>query len=435
MHHKLRDIPAVLRAPIGRLQARYAIPYRAGLRLFGVARLYRRILARSTRIVAVVGSFGKTTTARAVMTALGLEAPEEIYRNSGGWIPLAIFGIRPGQRYAVIEAGIGHRGQMAQYAQALHPDITVVTSIGSEHHRSLGTIDVTRNEKAEMVRILSPSSCAVLNGDDPNVRWMAGQTQAQVVTFGFNEDNDVRASRVELDWPNGSRFRLHTRVGTRAVRVRMIGRPMIYPVLAAAAVALAEGLALERSLCALGSLAPTPGRLQPVLLSNGAMLLRDDFKSPEETIDEALHVLARIPAKRRIVVLGDISEPTGSVRVPYRRIGERVGRVANHAIFLAGDNGTSYSAGAKRGGLPPDAVINVHGGVRKAVEALQPDLGPGDVVLIKGRDTQRLERIALALMGRKVRCDLQRCAVLRATVDCGGCPMLERGWEGLRVIV
>ncbi|MGH7966111.1 MAG: hypothetical protein ACRERD_30540 [Candidatus Binatia bacterium] len=70
--------------------------------------------------------------------------------------------------------------------------------------------------------------------------------------------------------------------------------------------------------------------------------------------------------------------------------------------------------------------MNADTSVRKAVEMLGDDLGPGDVVLIKGRDTQRLDRVALALMGRTVRCDLSFCDV---KLHCEYCPMLERGWK------
>ncbi len=286
-----------------------------------------------------------------------------------------------------------------------------------------------------MVRILPASGCAVLNGDDPNVRWMAGQAQARVMTFGFNEGNDVRATDLELDWPNGSRFKVRTPVDTRPVQVRMIGRPMIYPVLAAVAVAVSEGLMLDQPLRALGALPPTPGRLQAILMPNGAILLRDDFKSAEETIEEALSVLAQIPAKRRIVVLGDVSEPVGKVRDVYRRVGERVASIASYAVFLGRDNVRSYRAGARQGGLSSEVMVEVGQSVISASKVLHSCLGPGDVVLIKGRSTQRLERIALALAGRQVRCALDACAVLRSSVDCGRCPMLERGWEGLRVVV
>ncbi|MBI4525514.1 MAG: UDP-N-acetylmuramoyl-tripeptide--D-alanyl-D-alanine ligase [Deltaproteobacteria bacterium] len=435
MHHRLRDIPALLRTPLGRLEARCAVAYRLGLRLDGVARLYRTTLLRSTRLIAVVGSFGKTTTTRAVMSALGTVAPEDVPRNSGGWLPLKILSVRPGRRYAILEAGIGHRGEMARYARTLRPDIAVVTAVGSEHNRSLGGLDAIREEKADMVRALPPAGWAVLNGDDPNVHWMAGQTRARVVTFGFNEGNDLRATELKLDWPNGSRFKLHTTGGVEAVRVRLIGQPMIYPVLAAAAVAVIENVRLDEALHALEALEPTPGRLQPVVLPNGAMLLRDDFKSPEETIEAALEVLAQIPARRRVVVLGDVSESIGKPREVCRRVGEKLAAVATQAVFLAGQNSRSYRAGAKRGGLSAEALIDAGRSVLKAIEALPSDLGPGDVVLIKGRDTQRLERLSLALMGRSVRCHLKQCTVLATTTRCDQCPMLERGWDGLRVVL
>ena len=67
-------------------------------------------------------------------------------------------------------------GQMRQQAAMVRPDLVVVTAIAGDHWRSLSTLDITRNEKAEMVRALKPSGVAILNADDPNVRWMATQT-------------------------------------------------------------------------------------------------------------------------------------------------------------------------------------------------------------------------------------------------------------------
>jgi UDP-N-acetylmuramoyl-tripeptide--D-alanyl-D-alanine ligase len=350
-----------------------------------------------------------------------------VNNNAKCFLALAIFRIRRHQRHLVLEVGISGPNQMAEYARVIRPDIAVVTAIGSDHNRSLGSLEVTRTEKSHIVRGLSESGVAVLNGDDPNVRWMMGQTRARVVTFGFGETNDVRASLPVLDWPHGMRFRLFTRTGARNVHVRLVGRPMVYPILAAVAVALEEGLALDHVIGALEALDPTPGRLQPVPLAGGAMLLRDDFKGGQETIEAALDVLADIPADRRIVVLGDVSEPVDSQGPIYRHLGARVAQVASRAVFIAGKRSGAYAAGARQGGLPHGAVINARGSVTKAVEALKDDLRPGDVVLIKGRDTQHLARVALALMGRQVRCELTSCD---AQVECEACPMLERGWLG-----
>ncbi len=432
MRYTLNNAPAFLSTPLGRLQLLDDTLDRAWPALRGIARLYRRTLIRASRLVAVVGSFGKSSTARAVVTALGGTPHRHIVFNSRSYVALAVLRIRPGQRHAVIEVGIVDLGQMARHARTVQPDITVVTSVGSEHNPTLKTLDVTRAEKAEMVRVLPASGWAVLNGDDPNVRWMAGQTAAQVITFGFDSMNDVRASNPMLVWPEGTRFTLQTPVGARPVHLRLIGRRMIYPALAAVAVGLSQGFTLDQILPGLESLDPTPGRLQPVLLPNGATLLRDERKTQVETIEAALEVLGEIPAKRRIVVFGDVGEPPGGVHATYRYVGECVARAATRAIFITGRREfRDYAAGATRAGLPRSEVIHALGGVNEAARILMADLGPGDVVLVKGRPGQRLERVGLALMGRSIRCELTQCSVRLAA--CYKCPMLERGWEGERV--
>jgi UDP-N-acetylmuramoyl-tripeptide--D-alanyl-D-alanine ligase len=315
---------------------------------------------------------------------------------------------------------------MAGYAAIIRPDTTVVTSIGSEHNRSLASLEITRSEKSEMVRILSPSGVAVLNGDDPNVLWMKSHIQARVVTFGLADTNDVRASNIKLDWPNGTTFRLHANGETRNLAIRLIGQPMVYPILAAVATSLAEGFSLDQIIPTLENLSPTPGRLEPIRLPNGAFVLRDDFKSPLETIDAALDVLGEIPAKKRIVVLGDISEPFGRQWQIYRKIGEHIAQVATKAIFITGKF-RPYAAGARSAGLPSSSLVDAGKSFLEAIEALRQDLGPGDVILIKGRDTQRLDRITLSLTGRTINCNVTFCNTKAAR--CGHCPMLERGWK------
>jgi hypothetical protein len=112
----------------------------------------------------------------------------------------------------------------------------------------------------------------------------------------------------------------------------------------------------------------------------------------------------------------------------YRRLGQRLGSCATRVVFVTGSEHLSSSkAGAREGGLSASAITVVRT-VQAAIAAL-PDLGTGDVVLIKGRHTQRFQRISLALSGRDVRCDLEYCNA-RLT-DCGACPMLGRAWSGI----
>jgi UDP-N-acetylmuramoyl-tripeptide--D-alanyl-D-alanine ligase len=97
---------------------------------------------------------------------------------------------------------------MAPIAKALAPQIVVATSIGSEHHSSLGTLENTRSEKARMVEALGKDGVAVLNGDDPNVLWMKTRTSARVVTFGHGANCDVRVLESDTTWPQGTRLRI-----------------------------------------------------------------------------------------------------------------------------------------------------------------------------------------------------------------------------------
>src|SRR5690606_20899084 len=153
---------------------------------------------RRTRVVAVVGSLGKTTTRRAVHAALDCPDRGFSHSNYGASLAANLLRVRPGDRYAVLEAGIMGPGAMEGISRMVRPDIVVVTSSASDHHRSFPTLFDTRAEKVRIVSALPPGGIAFLNGDDPHVRWMATQTVAQVVTFGLGPDNDVRALNVRL---------------------------------------------------------------------------------------------------------------------------------------------------------------------------------------------------------------------------------------------
>jgi UDP-N-acetylmuramyl pentapeptide synthase len=432
MRFRIRDLPAMLRTPAGRMHVRQGIAYRSWPLLCQLARLYRHTLVRKTRVIAVAGSFGKSTTTRAIAAALGLPEHGSMLSNSWSWIAFALLRIRPGQRHAVIEVGISKPGQMKGYARTVAPDVAVIMAVGSEHHRSLGTLEVTRAEKSWMLQVLPESGAAVLNGDDPNVMWMKQKTRARVVTFGFGTECDVRAGEIRLAWPRGTHFRLTAFGQERDVAVRLLGRHMVYPILAAIAVSHLEGYALDPTLARLRELPPTPGRMEPVLLPNGVTVLRDDFKSTLETVHTALDVLAQIPASRRVVLLGSVSEPPGPQRPIYQTLGERIAGIASHLVVFNHDFEPVWS-GARRAGMPRTSVTDAGRTARDAAEALSQLLRPGDVLLVKGRGPEKLDRVRLILEGRRVRCDIRYCSL--RTLECEQCGMLERGWEGQRVIM
>jgi UDP-N-acetylmuramyl pentapeptide synthase len=418
----------LVHSTVGRHWVKLALLHRAWPLFAGLAGAYRTTALYRTHIIAITGSYGKSTTWRATRAALGLpEEPVSLWTYKSR-LALGILRVAPGSDRAVFEVAIDGRGQMNQQARLLRPQSTIVTSIGHEHRLRLGTLETTRDEKANLVRVLPPSGLAVLNGDDPNVRWMAGQTRARTVSFGLEPGNDIRATDVQLDWPRGTRFTLHVDGQQRAAQVRLIGRHQVNAILAALAVARNEGVDLEQALDRLAQLEPTEGRLQPVPLPNGAWLLRDEFKGGLETAESALEVLAQIPALRRQVLIGDLSELPGSQGPIYRRLGERLAELADRVVTVGG-SGSKYAVGYRRAGGDMGQFLDAGRSVHRGAALLAEDLRPGDVVLIKGRFNLRLERAAFLLMERTVRCNLTECNMFQI-FRCGRCPMLEAGWDG-----
>jgi UDP-N-acetylmuramyl pentapeptide synthase len=421
---KARDPRSLFLTPLGWQRIGWWIIFRSWAVLRPVADLYRRFFLRGTRFVAVVGSYGKTTAARAAMAALGLPYERHIGWNSRGHVPHLVLRTTPRTPHCVIEAGISSRGWMARYARFIRPQIVVVTSIGSEHARSLGTLEGTRAEKAIMVRALPPSGLAVLNGDDPHVRWMRTQTQARVLTYGFGEDNDLRASDVQLDPSTGMRFRVHAGGGTYDASVELVGRHMVYPILSAVAVASEEGISVADALHALGTLRPAYERLQPLRSTGGTLLLLDSDKGAVETIEAGIDVLREFPLSRKAAVLGEVEEPPGPQGPIYRQLGRELASVVDLIVFVGSSRAyASIVGGWKEGGAPKARVVHAGRSAAQAAAIVRERLGEYDVIWIKGRSTQHLGRVGLALAGRDVTCDLVFCP---HTPTCEICPMLER---------
>jgi len=421
-----REIPQLLRTPFGRMELWKECLGRSWSILREVTGWYRRLVFRRTCVIVITGSYGKTTTQRAITVALGME-PDRVEKASfQSGVAKALLLTPPWRHFAAFEVGIFAPGQMIEYARMMQPDIVVVNSIGTEHHRAFKTLENTRDEKAQLLTGLAPHGTAILNGDNPNVLWMKRMTARRVITYGFNEGNELRASDWQMIWPEGSRFQVHLNGMSYSVRTRLHGRHMAYPVLAALAVVHATNQDMNAAVTAMERLTPARGRMQVVELPNGPRIIQDDYKSPLETIETALDFLRSIPAARRLVVLGNITDPPNPQRQVYRRIGHRFAQFADFA-FLLGSQDRSYASGAAAAGMPRERIIRFHNDLRQAIEVLRNTLQDGDVLVVKGRLEDHLERITIALSGQKIGCWRTECR--SRAYRCNNCPMLEKGWR------
>jgi UDP-N-acetylmuramyl pentapeptide synthase len=157
---------------------------------------------------------------------------------------------------------------------------------------------------------------------------------------------------------------------------------------------------------------------------NGAWLLGDTYKSAWETIVTGLDTLAELDAPRKIVVMGEIEHPPGPQGPLYRDLGARLARIASKVVFLGSDNAcASMMGGARAEGMSRQQIVHAGKSPRRAADLVQKDLNAGDVVLIKGRRIQHLERVAFHLAGLPIHCDIETC---RLITGCAACPLMKQ---------
>ena len=418
----------LMRSAPGRVELRRRYTWRFWPAMAYVARAYRRTLARRVRVVAVIGSVGKTTTMRTASAALNRPVRRQAVLNVGSHAGAgrALFSVRPLDRHAVVEAAIGGKGEMRTLSRTIRPNIVIVTAIASDHWQSFPTLEVTRDEKANMLRPLAPTALVVANADDVNVRWMTTQTRARVILAGEAADAQVRATEVTLDWPHGMRFNVEVDGQVRPATTKMVGRHMVFGALAAIAVGYFEGVPLDEAIARVAAVAPTPGRMQTLALAGGGYALRDDFKASEDAFDAAFATLVEIPAGRRLAVIGEIAEETGMQA--YRNIGAKAAFLDRILFVGSTKHHQAFRLGAKLAGMPAERIERVTN-AHAAIDALRGEVGPNDVVFIKGRWQQALGRVGLALAGRDVQCRVDPCPFKRMLCDV--CPFLEQPFTGL----
>ena len=373
--------------------------------------VWRRLLFRTT-FIAITGSSGKTTAKECLGKVLGATAPTfRTPRNFAGptTTVLNMLRVRPWHRYAVFEVAVGEPGVMARGAALVRPDIAVILNVRGTHTTAFRDSEEHAKEKQILLHYLRRGGVALLFGDDALVTGMGEGLDCKVLRFGLSEGCDYRVVDVRAVWPGRLRFRITTSSGEHDVRTRLVGEhwaPAIAAVLAAAEIA---GVGIPAALGALARVEPYAGRLQPMRLPGGAIMLRDDENSPLNGVELALRVLETACAARRILVISDISD------MGMRRV-QRLKYLAGAACGIAEVvvlTGRSADYGRRRlieAGMAPE---NVHAfaAIRDAAMFLREELRPGDLALIKGRTTDHMARIYFGQLG-PVGCWKEYCSKL-----------------------
>lgn len=341
-------------------------------------------------VVAVTGSAGKTTTKEAIAAALSAKfnvLKSQGNLNNGYGLPLQLLRLEPDHDFAVVELGMNHLGEIAALARIAAPDWGVVTNVGTAHIENFdeGQAGIAR-AKFELVAALPATGVAFLNCDDAYVSQFGRDFAGKVVYFGGGPCADPQILVVAED---ESGLQVRFRVGEREadVALQLLGAHNAHNAIAGLAVAVEAGVDLEAAIRALASLTAGDKRGE-VLTVGGATILNDSYNSNPEALRSMIRTLAARPAKRRILVAGEMLEMGTHGPALHAECGKAAAEAEIDMVVGVRGNAEHLAAAACAGGVAslflPDAEA--------AGLWLKKNLREGDVALVKGSRGVHLEK-------------------------------------------
>lgn len=351
----------------------------------------RRILReRGPTVLAVAGSYGKTSTKEFLATILGARyrvlKPPGSYNTPMGLSRVIREQLEPTHQVFVAELGDYVPGDIRFLCNLVFPTIGVLTTIGPEHLERFKTMENVARAKEELIEALPPGGTAVINQDDPLVRAIGDRAEARglrVVRYGLRESGAaVRATGVRTTC-EGLAFTVTAEGHGKAdVRVGVLGRHNVANVLAATAAALEMGLSLDEVAAAASRIQPVEHRLQPIHGAGGVLVIDDAFNSNPKGAAEALEVLGALEGGKKVLVTPGMIELGEREAEENRELGRKAATVCDEVILVGPERALPILAGLRERGFPEDRAHVVRS-LDEATTLLHGMIGPGDVVLFE----------------------------------------------------
>ncbi|HWG30646.1 MAG TPA: UDP-N-acetylmuramoyl-tripeptide--D-alanyl-D-alanine ligase [Steroidobacteraceae bacterium] len=352
-------------------------------------------------VIGVAGSNGKTTTKEMTATILAQAgsclATRGTLNNHIG-VPLTLLRLQATDKFAVIEMGANHPGEVAALVRIARPTVGLITNAGAEHLEGFGSLEGVARAEGEMVEGLAGTATAVINADDEFASLWRQMTPARIVSFGVEKSADFAATDIRTSiGAEGfvTHFVLESPLGPGTpVELHMGGRHNVANALAAAAAASAAGATLHHVVAGLAAVRAVPGRLQFKRAAGGAWLIDDSYNANPSSVRAGIEVLASLEGHKWLV-LGDMAELGEYAHSSHREIGELARKCGIERLYATGELAAlaveSFGPGAQ---WFADATALAH-----ALEAATADVR----MLIKGSRVNRLERVVEALVGSTIK--------------------------------
>ena len=347
------------------------------------------------KLIGLTGSNGKTTVKDMIAAVLrtACSDPEHVLATQGNLnndigVPLTLLELRSAHRYAVIEMGMNHTGEIRYLTKLALPDVALINNVGAAHIGLLGSLDAIARAKGEIFEGLGPSGVAVINADDSFAPYWRGLNKTRkVIDFGI--DHRALVTGRYRGHAMQSEIVLKTPHAESSFTLQMPGVHNVRNAVAAAAVGFALAVPVEIAAGALSRFVGCEGRMQRLHAINDATLIDDTYNANPDSMLAAINVLASLPGKR-VLVLGDMAE-LGSYA---QRLHAQIGRAARDAgierLLTLGDLARELCAAFGRGGEHYTRIEDLLAAAKAALDA-------DTTMLVKGSRSMQMERVVQSL--------------------------------------
>ena len=387
-------------------------------------------------VIGITGSVGKTSSKEAIAIVLEnkftVRRSAKNYNNEIG-LPLTIIGVdkTPGKsifgwigvmlkakkliftrdknypEILVLEMGADKPGDIEYLTDFAPCKVGVLTFISHAHTEFFKTLKKIAQEKRIIISHLRQDGFAVLNFDNELVMQNVGATKAEVVTYGFKDGADLRATDVNIftdektGWPAGLNFKVLYKGNVVPVFLPgVISKSAISSALSGLAVGTIFGVNLVDGAQALGKLNGLPGRMRLIPGIKNTLIIDDTYNSSPEAAKVAIEALAQVAIKEgaeRYAALGDMLELGPETENAHREIGFKVAELGIDNLLVVGEAAKYIAQAAKEAGLDEHRIYTFENS-SSAGRFLQEKLKPGDVVLAKGSQGGRMEKLVKEVM-------------------------------------
>ncbi len=384
------------------------------------------------KVIAITGSVGKTSAKEAIFAVIRAKHPEfskvrkniKNYNNEFG-LPFTIIGIESPKRnifkwlalfaksfwliyfsgeypeVLVLELGIDHPGDMHRLLQLIKPEISVLTTVGISHMEFFGSQEKLFEEKVKIFSALSSSDYAILNIDDPKAASAKSIINSRLLTYGKDPAADLQIVSYKIANEKNKRGTLaHLSLNAQAIQVfcaDVIG----FGHVSALACGAAVGAALEMNAGAieagLASYRPEPGRMRLIAGKKNALIIDDSYNAAPQSVSAALSELGVFPASKKIAVLGDMLELGNLSEQAHKNIAKEIAAAGVDYFIAVGAQMKLAAQELEAAGYGRDRIFCFSDSTA-ATSKLEQLIEPGAVLLIKGSQGMRMERITKAIM-------------------------------------